>query len=178
MEHFRVFKTSADLCIDRFRQEIPSGFTGGWERSGDGQNIARISNSFNETIPAANGTNSNHIISQAVVDTDGDWAGMWYSEGVMFDFIQGCPGRCKATIRAPALAETYCSSTIIPVNYLDPVNLKGELSEKVAPPLNTDAFLISHSLQVDSELESINLLTASTANVNCSGTLNITVRIL
>lgn len=60
------------------------------------------------------------------------------------------------------------------MDYLNPVNLTTELSESRAPPLNTDAFIISHSLQVDNDYESINLVTAQTTNVNCSGVLNYT----
>lgn len=159
-------------------QEVPTGFTGGWSPSGNNTVAARLCSTFNDTIPAANGTTSNHIIPEAVVDLKGDWSGLWYSEGTMKGFIHGCPNNtCKAKIRAPALASTECSTTMIPVNYLNPVNITTEIGQTFAPALDTDGFMISHSLQFGDK-ESINLVTASSSNTNCKGFLNYTACML
>ena len=156
-------------------QEVPSGFTGAWIRSDGGRVQQRFSNSFNDTIPAADGTSSNHLIPWANIDVDGRWASLWYDQaGTIEDFVHGCNKSCKATIRAPALAATSCSSTIIPVNYTDPVNITTELSTEQAPPLDTSAFIISHSLQLEEAQESINLVTVFGNNHECAGFINYT----
>ena len=81
----------------------------------------------------------------------------------MSGFVHGCHGKCRAKIKAPALAKTSCMSRTIAVNYSDPSNIdpktvysdNGDLS---ILPLNTFTFVTDIGLMVD-EHESINLIT-------------------
>ena len=88
----------------------------------------------------------------------------------------GCASKqCKAWIRAPAVAETACSSHLLPVNYTQPINLTEFFTNLNAPalPLDQLAFLTSASL-VLGDNESIDLITAYVETKECVGTLNIT----
>ena len=89
--------------------------------------------------------------------------------------VDGCPGDCEATIRAPAFAETSCSTQLIPVNYTAPVD-PGPFTEAVslAEPITSMAFSIQPGLLIGAGKESMNLVTAFETNSECIGTLNLT----
>ena len=150
-------------------QRIPTDLTGSWDNSGK---WGRWTQAFNKTIPMVNGEISNIIYSTKFMANG--VAEQWMG-GEVSGIVHGCPQSrtCNATVVAPALAVTSCTSHVVPVDYWDPIDLRlfvGDMT--VAPPFSTFAFLIDTDLILDNGIERINLVTGYTTNQNCTGTFN------
>lgn len=136
--------------------------------------------SFNETIPTVNGSASNLIQTLSVLN---DKASVeWFQTKSIVDVVHGCPetNTCQTSVVAPALAATSCTSHQIPVDYwrhLDPDTLRNAYEyTKIAPPLDTTAFIVDIALLVDvDEIERINMISGYSVTHNGTGTFNYTV---
>ena len=151
--------------------EVPTGFTGGWYKMPNGSNQMPWSPIWNDTIPTLNGnggTSNNIIPLQHPMDP---LSAAWLTEAPMKGFVQGCKSKCKAKLRAPALAVTACTTKLMPVNYTQtyafpPYNL--------AAPLDRNAFILDTAILLDTH-ESINLISAHATVNDCAGTLSFTI---
>lgn len=153
-------------------QELPSAFSGGWLR---GVGVSP----FNDSIPTPSGVTPNNVATWSTLNLQYNLVPDYYSSEPIKEAVSGCTGlyTCKATIRAPALARTSCKTSIMPVNYSQPVgratsNLVG-FGPK-APPLDLTQFLISLALDTDGLSESLVLVTAFHRGHECAGDLELT----
>jgi hypothetical protein len=149
--------------------EIPRDFTGGWF------NGLRSQYTFNDTVPTADGFISNDVSVVSRLDRDTLWNEPWFNDVIPRGIIKGCHGLCRAKVRAPALAQTECTTRDIPVNYTIPVNLTNILSPTgVAAPLSQNSFFISPGI-ILGEREQVNLVTAFAKTEDCAGVLYMTM---
>ena len=149
--------------------ELPQFYTGGWLPG------PRTLYTFNETVPTANGNIYNNVSVISRLDSDTLWNKPWFNDHIPSEIINGCQGMCTAKVRAPALAQTECTTREIPVNYTAPVNLKNILGPTgVAAPLTQNSFFISPSMILDDH-EKINLVTAFAKIESCVGVLYMTM---
>ena len=150
--------------------EVPTDFSGGWVNISASSNQMAWSRLWNESIPTVDGSTSNWIISE--IFPKSSLSAAWLKEKPMKGVVRGCPGECRAKVKAPALAVTACTNKIVPVNYRKPYDYP---VQNVAPPLDRYSFMSDEALIVDNQQESINLITAYAQVRNCTGTLNYTV---
>lgn len=153
-------------------EELPNGFSGGWLR---GPGVS----SFNDSIPTPSGVTPNNMAIWSTLNIQYDLVPDYYSSGPINEVVSGCTGlyTCKATIRAPALAKTSCKTSVIPVNYSQPVErATRDLVDygPEAPPLDLTQFLISIALDTDGVRESLVLVTAFHSGHECAGDLRLT----
>ena len=148
--------------------QIPTDFTGGWYHAS-----SRWSWAFNDTIPTWNDSISNRLYPEATTNTM--YGIEWYKDAPLSGIVRGCDKKCKAKVKAPALATTSCTTKSMPVNYSEPVDIHTEYSNVPwAAPLDHYGFLIDTSL-ILGEHESINLITGYQQSKACSGIFNYTI---
>jgi hypothetical protein len=151
--------------------EVPAYSTGWWQQTyGD---FTHWAIQFNDTIPTSYGSTSNNIISVLRDTFEVAVGSRWFMDAPISGVVRGCPGVCKAKLRAPALVDTSCTSYLIPVNYTAPTRPGAMESHTRAPLLDKYAFIISTSLLVDQH-ERINLVTGSSQTKGCVGMFNYT----
>ena len=157
--------------------EIPTGSTGLWstmEAKGFGY---FWSTPFNSTAPGGGGgQHPNNIWVEGMRNASGK---DYLLNAPLSQVVTGCSGNCKAKAKliAPALAVTECTSWLIPVNYSQPSAFDViEQNPNRAPPLDANLFMQTGGLVVDSERETIDMITAYTtiSGPDCVGTLNVT----
>lgn len=152
--------------------ELPFAFGGHWMASDLGDDFQRINTAFNETIPTSNGSTPNNMfpsfqynlgISTTINDA-------WFSRAPLLGTVKGCPGTCKARIRAPALSETSCKFHTVPVNYTNNRH-NSAWSAARAPSLDEYAFMAGLSLiEEQGQPEGLDLVTGYTTAQHCEGT--------
>lgn len=155
--------------------EVPSRWGGMWASKRDLGFTVYPFIAFNETVPSGDGTSVSNGIYCSEVERDIDVGSLYFSDASIPGVISGCPGRCRAVIRAPALKKTACTTKEVIVEYeKNPVKLSPDLS--VASPLNQLLFFIGASLIVDdpSGMEKVNLITGHSSTERCNGTLEYT----
>jgi hypothetical protein len=97
----------------------------------------------------------------------------WLFDMPLMNVILGCPGTCRAKLRAPALSVASCKSHLTPVNYKATTGIQAQNMGQVVPSLNQNAFLVAVGLSVqDEERESINLVSGFADVEDCEGTLH------
>ena len=132
--------------------ELPAGFTGFWTV----QN--RTFDYFGDQIPTGNGTTSNDICSTTA--TAFNAVTQNFTKGPpLIGFSSGCPGSCRAKVRAPALSISSVKSDRIPVIY----------GRYEVPFGQKDyAFLSSTNLLLNEGVESINFVIAFSRVTDCT----------
>jgi hypothetical protein len=154
--------------------EIPHDFSGFWiENPSYHKDIAGFNQAFNYTMPSSNGTVKNTIMAGVNKAIHARLGKLWYGDEPLPNVLQGCDGVCHATIRAPALAVTACSSREISVNYKETSASNRMLEAVVAPPTELLAFSIGTNLVLGSK-ETIDLVTGYGRSTDCVGTYKST----
>lgn len=153
-------------------QQAPTGFSGGWLR-------LRGVTFFNESVPTATGSIPNDLTLFSTISLNYDLGPSYYADGPVTGVVNGCTGPypCKATIRAPALVKSACKTSMIPVNYSQPMSKESVTSMEEgfqAPPFDHTAFLVSLALDVEQATESLVVITAFYNGHDCVGDLNLT----
>lgn len=154
-------------------QELPTGYSGGW-LDGASLGVQHYNGAtFNATMPSGSGSNvSNYIHADSNVALEVAISSSWYSADSLAGIVSGCTGSCKATLRAPALAQAACLTSKLPVGYTNEGNYTAFMRSDYAPPLNKAAFFIATTL-VAREQESITLVTGHAKTTDCAGNLTI-----
>ena len=149
--------------------EIPTDYTGGWDTIGSGSNAVRFTYIFNDTVPTADGTASNHLLL-SVNNTLNQFVGpMWYADAPITGVIDGCAGSCRANIRAPALAVTSCTTRTVDVDYHREIDEGALMIERFAPAKEQWNFLTATNLLHDDGGEKLNLITGFAQPKDCAG---------
>ncbi|KAF2484919.1 hypothetical protein BDY17DRAFT_93733 [Neohortaea acidophila] len=152
--------------------ELPRGYSGAWISSEELSGFrSRQVQSFNATIPTATGNASNYIVFDAWSNKT-DIFSQWINTASLSGLVRGCPGECRAKIRAPALFPVACKTrrTFSDVR----VNFNTSLvPDTAAPPLEVVGALMQTSV-VLSQHEAIDLMTGfATFNEDCTGTFQL-----
>lgn len=162
--------------------EIPRYYTGHWTNPSEQKGIIPIdSGEFNTTIPTPHGRAKNNIFPGVKNHIAPRISKEWYEKVPFTGVVSGCTHKCKAKVKAPALAATACTSRQIAVNYSIPVtNAWGwNGSAWFAPPLSNIGYLVTAELRVDDiRHEMLNIITGYStiaSEDDCTGTLNLTV---
>lgn len=102
----------------RMAQQVPKGISGIWSTS-HANGFDRPANyQFNRTMPAPGDTQvSNEIWTGPARKLQENVAGLYFADSPLRNVVTGCPGSCRATVVAPALAVTSCTSYLLPVDY-------------------------------------------------------------
>lgn len=156
-------------------QEVPTGYSGEWV-TGDTLGMPQYYNyaTFIVTMLSGRGREvSNDIWPNVNASLEAAVSRSWYSNDPLRGAVRGCMGSCKATLRAPALAQTACSISDVPVAYIEPGNMTTFMGTTVAPPLNKAAVFITNAL-VLGEKEYVTLVTGHASTTDCEGNLRMT----
>lgn len=157
--------------------EVPTGFTGVWATDME-QHVAgaRWSSQYNRTIPTIHGPVSNYIQE---ISSPGMFASVfnpWSRDAPLSGVVNGCTGRCRTAIKAPALFPISCVSREVSISPGVDYNLTAVIDGIFAPPINHEYFFISINIGLrEQEVLYINTAFASKIDSECSGTLNSTV---
>lgn len=153
--------------------EVPHGFSGGWVRT----NVTELkfSSMFNNTVPTANGTTPNNIFAYFNTDVNSAvYNKAWFQDEMVPGIVSGCDGVCEVTIKAPAFAQTTCTTRDIPVDYAAPGSIAGLQSYLIAPPLSQYGFIVTGGLLLGDH-ERMNLITGYSDVINCAGAFHMDV---
>lgn len=142
--------------------EVPKYYTGAWaptEALGFSQ---QWNPAFNSTIPTIKGRVKNNIFPLINETLQPTLASYIAKLSPLVGVFHGCPGLCKAKLRAPAVRST-CVQHELPANYSQPLPL--DMRNRIvnglqAPPLDRQLFMITSNL-VEEENETINLVSTS-----------------
>ncbi|KAK5163275.1 uncharacterized protein LTR77_010861 [Saxophila tyrrhenica] len=147
--------------------EIPTGYTGWWNRD-----WGRWDQAFNDTIPTATGHASNKLYAQLSAHFQYQLGSKWLSDGPLRDFIHGCDGVCRAKVKAPALSPVACSSRTLKSNYSLPMSQRMAKATTNGPAVDLGhrQLIIGPSLLIDDEHETLNLFTGHATMDGCEGT--------
>ncbi len=162
--------TSIPLAVN-ITPEVPRDFTGYWQQSpkyDDGQ-IDGFNQAYNETMPSANGSVTNTMLPGIHQSISARFSKLFYQDAPLTNIVTGCPGECKATIKAPALAVTSCVSHELAVNYNTQGMSEKQLQQLVAPSVDTFGFSVSTNLMLGPK-EAIDLVTGFGTSKDCKGT--------
>ena len=181
-----ILDTPIDLEIT-MSPEVPRGFSGYYQYS-PGFNTFDISSGRSSDYAIANSQNisvaSNEWIaekppsgfvsgesSQRSIQTLMLWTVMSHLEQ-RSKTVEGCPGRCRAKVQAPALATESCTETTHESNYLGLSPLENFQHVTANPPINNVAFMVDIGLLPGRE-ETINLtiVYSRISTATCSGTI-------
>jgi hypothetical protein len=156
--------------------ELPTNFSGLWVTADEINTNLVFNYAFNKTAPSADGPVSNTIIPTVGSDFKDDLDPLYYGDLPLKDAATGCPGMCKATIRAPALAIEACVTHTLPVNYSQDFGANEFTLNSVAMPLEQNLFSISTNIIVEQDnAEKINLITGfDTVDEDCVGIFKYT----
>lgn len=100
-------------------------------------------------------------------------ASQYYADGPMNGVVRGCPGRCTAKLRAPALAVEACTAHLHPMDYYTLLSWNGDWN--TAFPYFTKGFLIKFNLNIKDGIEKMDVVTGyADVEESCAGVLNLT----
>lgn len=99
-------------------------------------------------------------------------AGPWSNNTPLAGVVQGCPGICRAKIRAPTLVPT-CSTYTYPVDYRIQYDFERTEDGLQGPPHDALGIIILNTL-LDGPSETIDLITGYSEVRNCTGLLHLT----
>lgn len=155
--------------------QLPRGYSGGWINSSVLGYSEGWSKSFNTTMPSGTGgTVSNEVIPGsneplALISS------AFFQNKPMLGMLSGCAGKCNATLLAPALAQTMCSSRSLTVNYSTPGDFSDLVEDGLVPPLDRHGFIIASTVvEIKGDQEFLTLVTAYSSTSGCAGNLSIT----
>ncbi len=153
--------------------ELPRDWGGGYSISHGA--ATRWETFFNATIPSSSGSNPNDVWGYVPVQVQTVVGAPWLLNEPITGVVQGCNGRCRVKVRAPALAVKSCHTEDVKLNCTAPKkpNYSASSDSEAAAPLDRAAFLVSSSLVLDAR-ESMNLVTGFSEITNCIGTLHLT----
>lgn len=142
--------------------EIPKYFSGSWSTAAElgAGNTTTWSGAFNLTYPTPHGRARNDVFPTIKYSFLHAVAKEWIVDAPFHGVIQGCPGTCRAKLRAPALAAVSCATMEHAVNYSAPY--PSSSADWEAIPLYEYAYLVSPMLNVQDSNEKIDLITVST----------------
>lgn len=128
--------------------ELPRYFGGNWTTTTAMNMTGGWLNMFNQTIPTINGTASNKVYPMVDRSFERQAVPNYLRDTPLLNVVRGCPGTCKAILRAPALAHT-CERHLLPVNYSRPAS-SSEYDNvnalRYAPPMDRLLFGVGSSL--------------------------------
>ena len=129
---------------------------------------------FNDTLPTSTGETSNFVVAMDTNDFANETSVPWIGEDPISGLVQGCRDKCKAKIKAPAVAVTSCASHQVSVDFNEHVGWGIAFTTAHGPPLSHTAFMIDVSLMMEHGTEKINLITGSAFSHDCMGVFNCT----
>jgi hypothetical protein len=152
--------STASLQVSLF-PEIPRDAFGVWATSKQMGLTLRANPPFNDTVPNGLGTSSNYIqIWGGNPDFDIRLSKAYSFVKFPNNTFRGCSGTCEATISAPALAPTICTTKTLPLSLDELPNINTSANwQRFAAPLEQEHFMIALGLSVDKEKESVFLVT-------------------
>ena len=155
--------------------QLPRGYSGGWINSSVLGYTEGWSKSFNTTMPSGNGGT---VSNKVVPGSNGPLAlvsSAFFQNKPMLGMLSGCAGKCNATLLAPALAQTACSTRSLAVNYSTPGDFSDLAEDGLVPSLDRHGFIIASTVvENEGDQEFLTLVTAYSSTSGCVGTLSIT----